>query len=164
MLWALPEDVGDPGAMARSSYCIVVRRLMHSLFRDTGAPFVRHSLAIRSCVLCRLSGGQADVFGVRLQLLALEWLLGVGMPDKLKEAPLAVKALYDEDIADEVRAPSPAAHPVIGHMSGSPVSLAACAQRRPCSRTSMVVAALGRSTNFSPATAELCAGRASRSW
>jgi hypothetical protein len=36
------------------------------------------------------------------QLLALEWLLGVGMPDKLKEAPLAVKALYDEDVADEV--------------------------------------------------------------
>ena len=28
----------------------------------------------------------------------------MGMPDKLKEAPLAVKALYDEDIADEVRA------------------------------------------------------------
>ena len=42
--------------------------------------------------------------GSRSQLLALEWLLGVGMPDKLKEAPLAVKALYDEDIADEVRA------------------------------------------------------------
>ena len=37
-----------------------------------------------------------------MQLLALEWLLGVGMPDKLKEAPLAVKALYDEDVADEV--------------------------------------------------------------
>ena len=40
------------------------------------------------------------------QLLALEWLLGVGMPDKLKEAPLAVKALYDEDVADEVRTPA----------------------------------------------------------
>ena len=37
-----------------------------------------------------------------MKLLALEWLLGVGMPDKLKEASLAIKALYDEDIADEV--------------------------------------------------------------
>lgn len=36
------------------------------------------------------------------QLLALEWLLGTGLPDKLKEAPLAIKVLYDEDIAEEV--------------------------------------------------------------
>ena len=49
-----------------------------------------------------LAAAAADGAAQLAQLLALEWLLGVGMPDKLKEAPLAIKVLYDEDIAEEV--------------------------------------------------------------
>lgn len=49
-----------------------------------------------------LTAAAPDAPAQLAQLLALEWLLGVGMPDKLKEAPLAIKVLYDEDIAEEV--------------------------------------------------------------
>ena len=49
-----------------------------------------------------LTAAAPDAPAQLAQLLALEWLLGVGMPEKLKEAPLAIKVLYDEDIAEEV--------------------------------------------------------------
>ena len=37
------------------------------------------------------------------QLLALEYLVGVALPDKTRQTAVALKALYDEDIVDEVR-------------------------------------------------------------
>lgn len=37
------------------------------------------------------------------QLLALEYLVGVALPDKTRQTAVALKALYDEDVVDEVR-------------------------------------------------------------
>jgi len=37
------------------------------------------------------------------QLVALEYLVGVALPEKLKQTAVALKALYDEDIVEEVR-------------------------------------------------------------
>ncbi|KAF6261490.1 eukaryotic translation initiation factor 5 [Scenedesmus sp. NREL 46B-D3] len=42
-----------------------------------------------------------DAPGQLAQLVALEWLLAVGNPAKLPEAALALKALYDADLAEE---------------------------------------------------------------
>lgn len=42
-----------------------------------------------------------DPPGQLAQLVAMEWLLTVGCPDKAREAPLALKELYDEDMAEE---------------------------------------------------------------
>jgi hypothetical protein len=36
------------------------------------------------------------------QLLALEYLVGVALPDKTRQTAVALKALYDEDVIDEV--------------------------------------------------------------
>ena len=36
------------------------------------------------------------------QLLALEYLVGVALPDKTRQTAVALKALYDEDVVDEV--------------------------------------------------------------
>lgn len=33
--------------------------------------------------------------------MAVEHLLGVALPERVKEAPLLLKALYDEDLAEE---------------------------------------------------------------
>jgi translation initiation factor 5 len=43
----------------------------------------------------------ADAPGQLAVLVALEWLCAVGAPVRIKEAALALKALYDEDLADE---------------------------------------------------------------
>jgi translation initiation factor 5 len=43
----------------------------------------------------------SDPPGQLAQLVALEWLLTVGCPSKAKEAPLALKALYDADVTEE---------------------------------------------------------------
>ncbi len=37
------------------------------------------------------------------QLVALEYLVGVALPDKVKQTAVALKALYDEDVVEEVR-------------------------------------------------------------
>ena len=37
------------------------------------------------------------------QLVALEYLVGVALPDKLKQTAVALKALYDEDVIEEVQ-------------------------------------------------------------
>eukprot|EP00879_Flechtneria_rotunda_P006464 GHRR01006793.1.p1 GENE.GHRR01006793.1~~GHRR01006793.1.p1 ORF type:complete len:331 (+),score=124.63 GHRR01006793.1:1592-2584(+) len=42
-----------------------------------------------------------DPPGQLAQLVALEWLLAIGAPERLREAPLALKALYDADITEE---------------------------------------------------------------
>eukprot|EP00878_Enallax_costatus_P016553 GHUV01017368.1.p1 GENE.GHUV01017368.1~~GHUV01017368.1.p1 ORF type:complete len:208 (+),score=106.49 GHUV01017368.1:316-939(+) len=42
-----------------------------------------------------------DAPGQLAQLVALEWLLTVGCPNKAREAPLALKAIYDADLAEE---------------------------------------------------------------
>jgi translation initiation factor 5 len=42
-----------------------------------------------------------DAPGQLAQLVALEWLLAVGCPEKMREAPLALKAIYDADLAEE---------------------------------------------------------------
>ncbi|WIA37750.1 hypothetical protein OEZ86_014627 [Tetradesmus obliquus] len=42
-----------------------------------------------------------DAPGQLAQLVALEWLLAVGNPAKMPEAVLALKALYDADLAEE---------------------------------------------------------------
>ena len=54
------------------------------------------------------------------QLLALEYLVGVALPDKTRQTAVALKALYDEDVVDEVRI-------VVAHRT----SLALYAPRRP---------------------------------
>jgi len=43
----------------------------------------------------------SDPPGQLAQLVALEWLLTVGCPDKAREAPLVLKELYDADVAEE---------------------------------------------------------------
>ena len=40
------------------------------------------------------------------QLLALEYLVGVALPDKTRQTAVALKALYDEDVVDEVCSPA----------------------------------------------------------
>ena len=48
-----------------------------------------------------LKATASDARGQLAQLLALEWLLAVGAPDRVKEGALALKVLYDEDLAEE---------------------------------------------------------------
>jgi translation initiation factor 5 len=43
----------------------------------------------------------SDPAGQLAQLVAMEWLLAVGAPSKVKEAPLVLKALYDADVTEE---------------------------------------------------------------
>jgi len=43
----------------------------------------------------------ADAPGQLALLVALEWLCAAGAPARMKEAAFALKALYDEDLADE---------------------------------------------------------------
>lgn len=42
-----------------------------------------------------------DPAGQLAQLVAAEHLLGVALPGRVREAPLLLKALYDEDLAEE---------------------------------------------------------------
>ena len=42
-----------------------------------------------------------DAAGQLAQLVAVEHLVGVALPGRVKEAPLLLKALYDEDLAEE---------------------------------------------------------------
>jgi translation initiation factor 5 len=48
-----------------------------------------------------LKATASDARGQLAQLLALEWLLAVGAPERVKEGALALKVLYDEDLAEE---------------------------------------------------------------
>ena len=45
--------------------------------------------------------------------MALEYLVGVALPDKLKQTAVALKALYDEDVIEEVHLFLPACVPSV---------------------------------------------------
>jgi translation initiation factor 5 len=73
--------------------------LYQALFTELG-PAVKLAAALKDAApLLKATASYAR--GQLAQLLALEWLLAVGAPQRVKEGALALKVLYDEDLAEE---------------------------------------------------------------
>jgi len=88
-----------PKMSVEGGLAVKVRCLYRALFSKLG-PGLKLAGPLKEAVPL-LKATASDARGQLAQLLALEWLLAVGAPDRVKEGALALKLLYDEDLEEE---------------------------------------------------------------
>lgn len=118
----------DPGATPASVQAVLakvegaatqrMRVLYHALFADVGES-EKIASKFAQCVPI-LAPHAKDKAGELAQLMALEHLLAVGIPDRSREVALILKVLYDEDIASEELILAWAAKPHVVAVLGVP--------------------------------------------